>query len=112
MLWFPVLMSSHDDLTAPFRIKPSSQDFGDSDDMHIIGASKRGEGQMFILMLACGVSIVVIGLLFLMAAGLDMPLPRQVDSYGQADLKVCTVIDLDERRPRISHTSIKIPGLE
>ncbi|MEN6472963.1 MAG: hypothetical protein ABFD81_03020 [Syntrophaceae bacterium] len=66
---------------------------------------------MFILIAACGLSIVVIGLLFLMAAELDAPLPRQGDRYGQTELKVCTVIDLNERRPTISRKSIKIPGL-
>lgn len=67
---------------------------------------------MFILILASGISIVVIGLLFLMAAGLDLPLPRpdRDHQFGQPDLTVCTVIDLDNPQPHISHTSIRFPG--
>lgn len=67
---------------------------------------------MIILTVACGISIVVIGLLFVMAAGLDMPLPRRDRDPGfqQTDLKACTVIDLDGRRPQIPHPSIRFPG--
>ena len=67
---------------------------------------------MIILTVACGISIVVIGLLFVMAAGLDMPPPR-LDrdlGYPQTELKACTVIDLDDPQPQISHPSIRFPG--
>jgi hypothetical protein len=65
---------------------------------------------MFILIVACGISIVVIGLLFIMAAGLDAPVLQSGQSFGQTKVKACTVVDLDENRPRISHTSIRFPG--
>jgi len=67
---------------------------------------------MFLLILASGISIILIGLLFLMAAGLDSPLSRSDGDHhiGGADLTVCTVIDLDDPHPRISHTSVRITG--
>ena len=67
---------------------------------------------MFILTVACGISIVVIGLLFVMAAGLDMPHSRRDRDLGyqQTELKACTVIDLDDRQPQITHPSIRYPG--